>query len=399
MSADRVNTFSIESFMQSYRQGTHFSKDTVQRVADACGRALRQAQILHEITYTTPPSARLEGELKMREALRGKPYTQNDEIEADVILASVLVQVHLPQERSHVSQIICENFEIHHRSARTVDGIGTAPEPTNLCTEYYWVSLKEENVWPPRLVEVQVATDEGDREFRTQDELVEFLSKWAVLIGMEVKRGDVQPLWELLNVPTSQQVRDFRDFLAGLNLSAAPDLGSDYARRAREFEPGLEFSLAMYVADSLMRSPRGNDGIQRAMSVLEEKPEAEQQREKMKILRDSLIWLVRFGSWGEGATDMLFDGLDKALQTRQLKRIVWLNKPCARDFLDDRIGFLTNREVQDLEQLWLLFARHNRAPAQYVFNLARLGIRGHSAPSWLEFDKAITDLHIIPRLF
>ncbi|KAL4908846.1 hypothetical protein BDW74DRAFT_73625 [Aspergillus multicolor] len=397
MSVHGVDTFSVASFIRSYQQGTHFSKYSARKVADACGEALREAKILHEIKYTTSSSARLEGELTVRETLRGKPYTQKGEIEADVVLASVFVQVYLPQERDGVSQIIGENFEIHHRSTRTGDGIGIAPEQTNLSTEYYWVSLKEENVWPPRLVEIQVVIDEGDRYFEDQNDLERFLAKWAVLKGIEVNRGNVQPLWELLDVVNFRQVRGLRDFLADLNLSVAPE--SDYMRRAREFQPGLELSLAMYVADSVMRSPRGRERIQGTMVFLEKTSEAERQRLQIKILRDSFIWLVRFGSWGGGATDMLFDGLDKALQTRQLKRIVWLNKPCTRSFVDGRSEILTHQEVQDLDHLWLLFAQHNRAPAQYVFNLARLGIKGHRAPSWPEFSTAIADLHIIPRLF
>ncbi|KAL6234547.1 hypothetical protein BDW75DRAFT_162828 [Aspergillus navahoensis] len=388
--------FSIESFMHSYRQDTHPAKYSARKVADACGMALRQAQILHEVSHTTIPSDRLEGELRVRENLRGKPYAQKGEIEADVVdLATVFIHVHLPRDKSRVRGVIQKNFKVKFESVRAIEGIGTGPEPANMDTEYYWVSLREEQVWPPRDVIIQVATDPGDRYFETQHEMGVFLCKWAAIKGRAMGCGDVQPLWELMDILNLRRVNEFRDFLADLDFSAGPE--SDYSRKASGFMPGLELSLAMYVADSLIRSAQGKERVQEAIDFLKRMPEAEQQRQKLRIVRDSFIWLVRLYSWGDGAADMLCDGLDKAMQGRYQKAIAWLRKPTTRSFHNETVALLTEDGASDLEKLWLLFEKHNRLPVQYVFNLARLGVKGHPVPTWPRFYAATADFDLLPN--
>ncbi|KAL4982041.1 hypothetical protein BDW68DRAFT_195781 [Aspergillus falconensis] len=395
LNADR--TSSIESFMHSYRQDIHPAKHSARKVADACGMALRQAQILHEISHSTIPSNRLEGELTVREDLRGRPYAQKGEIERDVVgLATVSVHVHLPRDKNRVRGVIQKNFKVRFESIRAIEGIGTGPEPANMDTEYYWVSLKEEQVWPPRFVIIQVETDPGNRYFETPHGMGEFLCKWAAIKGRQMRCcGDVQPLWELTDILNFRRVSEFRDFLADFDFAAGPE--SDYSRRARDFAPGLELSLAMYVADSLIRSAEGKARVQEAIDFLERRPKAEQQREKTRIVRDSFIWLVRLYSWGEGAADLLCDGLDKPMQGRYQKAISWLKKPTTRSFYNGTVALLTEDEASELEKLWLLFAKHKRVPVQYVFNLARLGVEGHPAPSWPRFYAATADLDLLPN--
>ncbi|KAL4753979.1 hypothetical protein BDW72DRAFT_5904 [Aspergillus terricola var. indicus] len=391
---------SIESFMHSYRQDIHPSKYSARKVADACGMALRQAQILHEISHTTIPSARLEEELKLRENFRGKPYAKKGEIEADVVdLATVFVHVHLPRDKSRVRRVLKETFKVQSEPPRAIGSEGAEPGLTDMDTEYYWVSLKEEDVWPPRNVMIQVETDPGDRYLETEHEMGAFLCKWAAIQGRETGQGpgcgDIRPLWELTNLLNLRYVNDFRNFLAGLDFSAGPE--SDFALRAGEFAPGLELSLAMFVADSLIRSAQGTERIQETIDFWNRRPKAEQQREKTRIVRDSFIWLVRLYSWGNGAADMLCDGLDKAMQGRYQRAIAWLGKPATRSFYNKTVAVLTENEVNELERLWRLFERHHRLPMQYVFNLAKLGVRGHPAPSWPGFYTAVADLDLLPN--
>ncbi|KAL4812851.1 hypothetical protein BDW67DRAFT_193187 [Aspergillus spinulosporus] len=398
-----VNTdhaFSIESFIHSYRQGIHPSKHSARKVADACGTALRQAQILHEISHTTIPSARLKEELKLRENFRGQPYAKKGEIETDVVdLATVFVHVHLPRDKSRVRGVLKETFKVQSEPTGAMDGVGTEPELINMDAEFYWVSLKEEEVWPPRNVMIQVETDPGDRYLQTEHEMGAFLCKWAAIQGREMGQksgcGDVQPLWELTDLLNLRYVNEFRNFLAGLDFSTGPE--SAFALRAGEFAPGLELSLAMFVAVSLIRSAQAKERIQATIDFWKKRPKAEQQREKTRIVRDSFIWLVRLYSWGDGAADLLCDGLDKAMQGRYQWAIAWLGKPATRSFYNGTVAVLTENEANELEKLWRLFERHHRLPMQYVFNLARLGVKGDPAPSWPEFYKAVADLDLLPN--
>ncbi|KAL4781362.1 hypothetical protein BJX76DRAFT_363591 [Aspergillus varians] len=382
---------SIEQFMLSYRRGIHPPIHSAQRVAEACGTALRQAQVLHEIHHSIIDSTRLEGKLKVREIARSNRYERYGEIEADVVdMAGVSIHVFLPHEKKSVRGMINENFKIHWSSVEIIEDRGAEPEHTDVSTEYYWVSLEEERrLWPLRIVEIQVATDAGERPFQTQHELGLFLCKWAVLKGREEDCGDIKPLWELLKVLNLRKPRELRDILQGLDISRAPE--SDYSRTARGFDP-LELTLAMYVTDSVVRSPWGMDRIHDGTNFLERSRKPEQQRYKMKIVRDSFIWLAYLYWWGEGAARMLFSGVDRAMQGRQQRRIVWLDKICTKSFYNDENTVLSEEEDKDLAELWLLFDKHTELPAQYVFNLARLDVKGHSPPSWPHFRRAIFDL-------
>ncbi|CBF85615.1 predicted protein [Aspergillus nidulans FGSC A4] len=391
--------FSIESFMHSYRQDIHPSKHGALKVAEACGTALRQAQILHEISHNTIPNARLEEELKLREKFRGKPYAKKGEIETDIVdLATVFIHVHLPRDKSRVRRILRETFKVQSEPTGAIDDVGTEPELTNMDAEYYWVSLGEE-VWPPRNVMIQVETDPGDRCLETQLEMNTFLHKWAAIQGREMGQGadcgDVLPLWELTRLLNLRYVNDFRNFLASLDFSAGPE--SAFALRAGEFAPGLELSLAMFVADSLIRSAQGKEMIQKTIEFWRSRPEAEQQREKTRIVRDSFIWLVRLYSWGNGAADMLCDSLNKQMQGRYQRAIAWLGKPATRSFYYGSVAVLAENEANELEKLWRLFEGHHRLPIQYIFNLARLGVKGHPEPCWDGFYDAVADLDLLPN--
>ncbi|KAL4923892.1 uncharacterized protein BDV17DRAFT_295985 [Aspergillus undulatus] len=376
--------------MAVYRCGRHHSRERAEKVVEICGRAFRQAGVLCDVENTTADSRRLEGELKMRERIWGKHFDNGDEIEEYVAdSACVSIQVQLSRDKDTVSDLIKQNFIVSW-PPDTVGDASKSSEYTNVNMEYYWVSLEDEKeVWPPRIVEIQVATDPGDRLFRNQHELGVLLCKWAAINDREEECGDIQPLWELLGVLGSRQVAELKSALAGLDISTAP--GSEYSRKADGFA-GVEFSLAMYVTDSIMRSPRGIEAIQHNINTLRGSPKAEQQRQKVEVIRNSFIGLAYLYSWGEEANKMLFDGMDHAAQARQRMRIAWLDKRCTKGFLRGATPTLREEEADDLEKLWLLFERHGRLPAQYVFSLARLGVKGHTLPCWPDFRRAIFDL-------
>ncbi|KAL4942574.1 hypothetical protein BDV06DRAFT_211704 [Aspergillus oleicola] len=380
----------VDQFVKTYRQGLHHSQPRAENVAERCGHALRQAGVLHNIRPVAIDSKRLESELKMRELIRGSQYRNEEDIEADIMdLARVSVELNLPSEKECVSKIIRNHFETHWPGGIAKNTIRRV-ESTDPDTEYYWVSLVEEKqMWPPRIVEIKVSTDPGDRLFRNQHELGMFLCEWAATKGRHGDCGDVRPLWELMELLHLRRVDVFRDILVGLDNSS--EANSESSRKASEFK-GLEFSLAMCVTNWIMRLPRATKRIEDKVNFIKRGPEDQKQRYKVEVIRNSFIWLAYLYSWGAGAGQMLLGDLNKAEQDIQQKRIFWLDKRCTKSFFDGRTTHLSAEESHDLHQLWLLFKRHQRLPAQYVFNLARLGVKGSSPPCWPDFRRAIFDL-------
>ncbi|KAL4935196.1 hypothetical protein BDV06DRAFT_134309 [Aspergillus oleicola] len=390
MASDGNSQCPVKLFMTNYRRGHHSSRQRAKNVIEICSRAFREAGILSSINYTSIDSQRLEGELRTREAVSGKHYQEKEEIEADVIdLACVSVQLHLAQEKQCISEIIRQNFKLYW--PLTTEGVSvTSPRATNLDTEYYWVSLEDEkDLWPPRIIEIQVSTDQSDILFCNQHEVGVFLCEWAADGGRVGDCGDVRPLWELMRVLNLRSVADFKAILADVDISAAPN--SDYSCMAHEFA-GVEFSLAIYVAVTLMGLPCAKMSIQDTNNSWEGRPKPQQQRRDMEVIRNSFIWLAYLYSWDERAGKMLLGHLKKAEQDLQQKRIIWLDGRCAKRFCDGKATEISDQEANDLKKLRHLFEKHERLPAQYVFNLARLGVKGHAPPCWPDFRRAIFDL-------
>lgn len=378
----------VDRFILTYRYGDHPSRNRCQEVAVRCANALRKQQILHEIKCCSIPSTKLEGQLKVREIARDAQYEHTGEIEADVVdLASVSLYVHLPQDKERVHGIIKDKFTVWpvEYMERRVEAEG------DKCMEFYWISLKgEERFWPCRIVELQIVTDMGNRTFLTQHELGMFLCEWAAIMGREEECGEVKPLWEVLKLIDRCQPRFLRDIFQSGGISRMA--GSDFSDQARAFRP-LKLSLAMYVTDSILRSSYGKEAIRQTVDSMARDPEPRRQRREMEIVRDSIIWLAYLHSWGEGALDVLFHGLNPVLQNRFQQRIAWLNEQRTQLFhVLETDTLLSEVESENLRELWLLFEQHQQLPAQYVFNLARLGVKGHTKPSWTHLNSAVTEL-------
>ncbi|KAL4886839.1 hypothetical protein BJY04DRAFT_212812 [Aspergillus karnatakaensis] len=319
----------IEQIMQDYRDGTHPSRYSAMKVAEACSKVLERSKVLHEISHSTIESTRVEGELVMREMVRRGPVRQRGEIENDVVdLAKVSIGLHLPAEKTRVRQLIEERFTV-------------------------------------------------------------FLTKWAAMVGWQGNVGDVQLLWELLTLLNLTEPRALRRILDGLDVSNVSE--SDYAERARRFRP-LRLSLALYVADSIIRLPQGLGRLQQTENFWVAEPKAERQRYEMEVIRDSIILLTDLCLWGEGAAEVLLGDLEKSLQGSQQDRIKWLDKHNTKRAFDNRWQLLCGIDAKNLQWLWRLLEENERLPAQFVFSLARLRVKGHTAPSWHAFRKAILDL-------
>ncbi|OJI98293.1 hypothetical protein ASPVEDRAFT_126164 [Aspergillus versicolor CBS 583.65] len=378
----------VNEFILSYRSREHPSRNRCLEVAATCGNALKKAQILHKINCFNIPTTKLEGQLKVREMVRGIRYEQTGGIEAEVLdLASVSVHVHRPQDRKRVHGIIQEEFTVW--PVEYIEG-GVETEDDK-CTEFYWISQKgDERFWPCKIVELQIVTDTGNRKFSTQHELGMFLCEWAAVLDREEDCGEVKPLWEALTLIDRCKPSFLHDTFQSGSISRMGD--SDFSQQARAFWP-LELSLAMYVTNSIIRSRRGKEAIRQTIDSMERDSEPRRQRRKMEIVRDSIIWMAYLHSWGEGAVDVLYHGLNPVRQSHYQQRIAWLNERRTQRFhVLETDTLLPEPEAESLKRLWLLFEQHSQLPVQYVFSLAILGIKGHTKPSWTHLNSAVTEL-------
>lgn len=364
----------------------HASKRSAEMVAERCGKELSQAGIFHGIELSVIDKAKLAAELKAREFARGRPYTQ-DEVEAEVInLASVCVYVYLSQHKAQVRNIIARAFNIRGDSEEELEG-------TDVCTAYYYISMEEEQeerLASPRLIEIQVITDNDNRQFQEPHEVAAFLQKWASVKGRsENDYDDAGLLLEVLNILGLNRHGDLCDIVLDLDMSTA--FGSEFSRRADSVAP-LELSLVMYVVDSIIRSPRGQRKIRDITSDQEGRLGSIRHRYQMRVLRDTFIWLAEIYPWGEGTGAMLFKDLDILTARDQRQRIEWLDSLPAQSFHKGERDFLSPEESGNLAKLWAMFEGHTQLPALYAFNLARLGVKGKSLPSWPHLRRSITDL-------
>ncbi|KAL4804409.1 hypothetical protein BDV18DRAFT_162171 [Aspergillus unguis] len=387
----------IEEFLQSLRTGRRDSRGRAESVAAACQKALQQARILHDVEPVTVDISRVEGEVRVREELRGKRYSDVDEIEKEVDSVGVVIQVHLPREVGHVRAIINQEFIVRWMPTSWVRS------QTVQSTEFCWVSLKQDEIlFPWKTVRVQIVTDPGKWQFQTQHEMGVFLAKWMAIKKRNESLGDIEPLWELLGLLHLRQMDNFRDILANLDMSKtiagnfqykSGTVTGNFQYKTRHFDP-IKLSLAMYVAESII-SKHGEGRIRGFTTALERQPKPEQQRVKLKTIRNSFIWLARLSSWGEGAARVLFSGVDRvdnAMQAWYKERIAWLDKTRVQDFHEGEDVQLSEEEERNIEELWRLFDQHYELPIQFVFNLARLGVEGHTPLCWYDFRKAIAGL-------
>ncbi|KAJ0417911.1 hypothetical protein BJY00DRAFT_315508 [Aspergillus carlsbadensis] len=227
---------------------------------------------------------------------------------------------------------------------------------------------------------------EAGGTFRTKNDLAFFFQNWMEARGAVSDLGDVQSLHELLKQLGLDNQRELRAVLEGLDFSTNP--GSSYSRVAATFAP-ITLTPAIYLIHTILGSRRGRakiDEASRAATI------TGRQKYEIEVVRDSLIWLNRLLSLGEGSANILLGVDGYAMQARQVLRIKWLGSPSLKRRHAAGNVVLTETENGDLKALWRMFEKHQSPAAQYAFDLARLKIQGGFRFEWAKFHDATDGL-------
>jgi hypothetical protein len=228
---------------------------------------------------------------------------------------------------------------------------------------------------------------EPDSPFTTYHELGFFLETWLKTTwGETTNVGDVQPLHELLKQLGLDHHRKLLAELDGMDFSMTP--GSAYSQVADAFAP-ITITPAIYLIHTILISGRGRaeiDNVSRATTI------TGRRSYEIEVVRDSLIWLNFLLSLGEGSADILLGPYDRVRQAIQVRRIKWLGSPKLKYRYGAGNIQLSQDEERDLNQLWLMFEKHQSRPAQYAFDLARLKIKGSLRFGWVNFHDATDGL-------
>ncbi|KAB8069706.1 hypothetical protein BDV29DRAFT_161184 [Aspergillus leporis] len=366
----------IEQYIQSYREGSHSYTSAAEKVAEICRTALDEAGVLHEVKHQAKESARLTAELNAREHRRGHPYQDADEIEAEISeLPRICIDVYSHRDMSCVRRVIRKYFVVFSQTPET----GGREERTSYCRDHYWVTFKEEDNGPRQrnIVEIQVTTC----TFKTQHELGVFLTEWTTKSGQTQEPGEIQPLWELMQILDLPQPK-FQEVLGALDLSTT--LETNFSCLVHGYAP-LPVSLVTYVIHSIIHLPEVEGKLD---DILKTKSEPEFQRYKIKVIRDSLIWLAKLFPLADW-TGILFADLDQATESFQKSKIYWLTTRNAKDIYYDEAKPLSLNDEWNITHLWLMFENHKKPPIHYAFSLARLGVMGSGPKGWPAFHNAI----------
>ncbi|KAL4942573.1 hypothetical protein BDV06DRAFT_222014 [Aspergillus oleicola] len=219
-----------------------------------------------------------------------------------------------------------------------------------------------------------------------------FLSSRAAEKGeCEEVVGDVRFVATLVRIVDFGQretlIQLFERAYAGYKESiAAP---GSHGRRYGPLPP----TLATYMMGEMVRSPQAKE----AMDLeLQKHNKEELLRYKIKVVRDSFIWLDEMmtsrGDWVEN----LIPQLDGLVQNDATKRVRWLSEPRTEMFWEQASGAkpLTESEKVDLESLWGMFDGNDWMPIGAAFCLARLDFESHRSDSWARLSSVIWPLYL-----
>ncbi|CAG8908810.1 unnamed protein product [Penicillium egyptiacum] len=161
----------VSVFVQQYvtEDIVHYQK-ALSAVMEICGQVLSDHGISHAIGSRLKKPASLENKLADRERKRGFPYQAMEEINNEIVdLAGVRILVHIPSNRTKVSELLRDAFVVkkmvNHPKQDEVNG--AQQEHQGYVATHLHVSLKEEGLRDRGLqpshakpVEIQVISTE-----------------------------------------------------------------------------------------------------------------------------------------------------------------------------------------------------------------------------------------------
>ncbi|KAL4971070.1 uncharacterized protein BDV14DRAFT_6403 [Aspergillus stella-maris] len=153
----------------------------------------------------------------------------------------------------------------------------------------------------------------------------------------------------------------------------------------------LPSTLSTYLMGEMVRSRQAKEAMQRE---LRKHNKSDLLRYKIKVLRDSFIWLGEMMGRRSDWVDSLIPQTHALVAIDTTRRVRWLTEPRTKAFWEQATGAkpLTQSEIADLESLWALFDGNDWIPIRAAFCLARLDYDSHRSDSWSKLSFVVWPL-------
>jgi hypothetical protein len=187
--------------------------------------------------------------------------------------------------------------------------------------------------------------------------------------------GNLQPVWEIITSPRLHELDELETYLARIRF--------DEEGHAEQFAP-LPVTVATYLIEAML----GGSWVQKSLEKdMEVKETAERQRYKIRVIRDTFLWLDDLvdapGTWAW----LLLPPSDVGKERQLRKKLKWLQHEDTKRFyhMTSPETTLNADDLANLEGLWGLFEekKDKHRAIRYAFFLARLEAMG----SWGEKGK------------
>ncbi|KAL4886840.1 hypothetical protein BJY04DRAFT_176680 [Aspergillus karnatakaensis] len=141
-------------------------------------------------------------------------------------------------------------------------------------------------------------------------------------------------------------------------------------------------TLSTYlVNDILLRSPEVRD---RSNARLQGQNGAELLRYKIRVVRDSFLWLSDLVERRSDWVDLIVSETHTMTQDLVGARLIWLSGTQTREFCErpTTANVITEDGRSALENLWQMFDGNEEAPIRIAFSLAKLDAKGRWSDAW-----------------
>ncbi|KAL4864741.1 hypothetical protein BDV12DRAFT_200820 [Aspergillus spectabilis] len=215
-----------------------------------------------------------------------------------------------------------------------------------------------------------------------------FLLAWATeKRKSEDYLGNTQPIEELIRILSLGQPEGLLEALERAHIECERAM-AHLGYHGRSFGH-LPLTLSTYLLNEILfQSPGASD---RMGEELQSRTGDELLRYKIRVVRDSYLWLSDLIERRSDWIDLLIPEVDTTTQYRVVGRLSWISKTQTREFCEQPMVArpLTEDGKSGLESLWRGLDGNGWLPIRIAFSLARLGAKGRWSDAWAKFNEVI----------
>ncbi|KAL3491873.1 hypothetical protein BJX62DRAFT_115041 [Aspergillus germanicus] len=230
---------------------------------------------------------------------------------------------------------------------------------------------------------------------QSQRDLEEVLKLWvAEKRDPQIPLGSLKPVWEIMSIEGLQDIDELEEYFDRTLFD--PRLENVH------FAP-LPHTVATYLIEHMLVRPWDQKSREEAMQA----ERGEVQRDKIRIIRDSFLWLRDLlgfvGTWGKELFPTHDVNSDLQRESAIRQKLSWLQNEEPKSFLQKSYSrtSLDEEDESKINDLWNIFAGSHSLSVKYAFCLAQLGAKGSWEPNgdggrvsdeWYEYNQVISGL-------